>query len=76
MKHKIGIESGETPSNSGFDLNEDSFKTKAELDAFIHGVDEMDAWRDGADGEKGYHVIGKNGDFATVADLKKEFEYE
>ena len=74
MKYKIGIVYGEYPSNSDYELQEYSFKTKAELDAFMHGVNEMDAWRDGADGEKGYHVIGKNGDFATLADLKKEFE--
>jgi len=74
MKHKIGIVWGEDPSNSGFDLYEYSFNTQAELDAFMHGVDEMDAWQDYPSGEKGYNVIGKNGDFATLADLKKEYE--
>ena len=67
MKHKIGIVWGEHPSNSDYKLQEYSFNTKAELDAFIHGMNEMNGWH-------GCHVIGKNGDFATLADLKKEFE--
>ena len=66
MKHKIGIVWG-TSWYSGFDLYQYSFNTQAELDAFIYGMNEMNGWH-------GCHVIGKNGDFATVADLKKEFE--
>lgn len=66
-EHKIGIVWGEHPSNSDYDLREYSFNTKAELDAFIYGMTEMDGWH-------GYRVIGKNGDFATLDDLKKEYE--
>ena len=66
-KHKIGIVWGEYPSNSEYQLQEYSFNTQAELDAFLLGAYESNGWF-------GYNVIGKNGDFATLDDLKKEFE--
>ena len=66
-KHKIGIVGGVHPSNSHYELQEYLFNTQAELDAFLLGAYESNGWF-------GYHVIGKNGDFATLADLKKEFE--
>ena len=54
------------PSNSDYELQEYSFNTQAELDAFMHGVDESNGWHS-------YNVIGKNGDFATLADLKEYY---
>ena len=68
MKHKIGIVWGENPHNSDYELKQYSFNTKAELDAFILGINAMDGWH-------GYHVIGENGDFATLADLKEYYSY-
>tara|TARA_Y100000004_G_C8707259_1_gene324339 strand:+ start:161 stop:388 length:228 start_codon:yes stop_codon:yes gene_type:complete len=68
MKHKIGIVWGENPYNSDYELEQYSFNTKAELDAFILGINAMDGWH-------GYHVIGENGDFATLTDLKEYYSY-
>tara|TARA_X000001388_G_scaffold29219_1_gene20738 strand:+ start:21462 stop:21740 length:279 start_codon:yes stop_codon:yes gene_type:complete len=68
MKHKIGIVWGECPANSDYELKQYSFNTKVELDAFILGINAMDGWH-------GYHVIGKNGDFATLTDLKEYYSY-
>jgi len=66
MKHKISIVWGEDPSNSNYTLQKYSFKTKDELDAFMYGVDESNGWHS-------YNVIGKNRDFATIADLKEYY---
>ena len=56
-------------SGKGVNKEKNIYRTpKAELDAFILGINAMDGWH-------GYHVIGENGDFATLADLKEYYSY-
>ena len=69
----LGIVYGEHPSLHNYKVHTYSFINKAEEDAFLFGLNEMDAWRDGADGEKGFHIVGQ-APFYTIDDLKKEFE--
>lgn len=63
---KLRIIWGEDPREYDYDVDEYSFNTQGELDAFLSGVD-------ASQGFWGYNIIGK-APFFTVDDLKKEFE--